>query len=159
MEWGYCLLFYQAFTTPPITGHPAASPAATLKCLKSLSPLQLYCLFAYLLCYGASPVIHYVGFFRTVSNLFLLCLCLLMNISAQPGALSGIYTRPPLILKLTLTPDWSAENWKKKRPIPHFTISLLIFTVIGFLRNALSRPYDPLVYTRSGCPCRFSHFN
>lgn len=112
----------------PITGHPVASPTAALKCLKSLSPLQLYCLFAYLLCYGAFRVIQYVGFFITVSNLFLLYLCVVIKISARPGALSGIYTCPLLILKPT--PHWTDQprTGKKKAHSPFYDISVNFYS-------------------------------
>ena len=73
--------FYHSSTFPlcPITGHPAVSPTTALKCLKA-SPLQVYCLFTYLLCYHVFICRFYFHinqflFFLNWSNLFFSYVC------------------------------------------------------------------------------------
>ncbi len=146
------------FPLSPITGHPAASPAAALKCLKAFSPSAL--LFVYLfimlpcLSFIRSVVIlFYLSFFSFYVRLVFFCLFFLLFVCSDENkcfarCLAWRLYESTIDPKTDTRPNMSTENWRKPRFLIYYIFfSQLIYIVIGFLRShSQSILWSPCLY-------------
>lgn len=149
-KWSEVTVFYFIRLLPllhlplsPITGHPVASPAAALKCLKAFFPSAL--LFVYL--FIMSPclsfirsviVLFYLSFFSLYIWLVLFLTVFLCSDENKCRArcLSWHLYESTIDPLAHTRPNLSTEN--RRKPlflINYIFFSLLIYTPIGFLRS------------------------